>query len=222
MLRQADEAGKGAFWMMDPAQAVNFDGLHFKRATSSSTSKPASSTTKAASPSKDSQPPTNPSLPSTSPAPSSSSTTAKAANPTKAKSTSTKAATPANSTLSKPLPIVVGPIPDSYVRPAPPKAALDKANDEVTAALLADPPIVLHEGKIILNPGIFAHLKKEQLSNLEAIPASKALQILQAFVVQHFKDKMRKAAAEKARAAAALAATSGGGVGTATTNGEFF
>ncbi|GAA6014944.1 hypothetical protein JCM11491_002365 [Sporobolomyces phaffii] len=242
VLRRDDEVGKGAFWMMDPAQTVNFDGFHFRRPPAPNSKNASSAATgKSASPAKEkASTPIASATPSTS-APTSaktvsskstkstkSKTPAPATTPVPAPSSSSSASTPGPSTtgnaaLSKPLPIVVGPIPDSYVRPAPPKPAANTSHDEVTAALLADPPIVLHEGKIILNPGIFAHLTKEQLDNFQAIPASKALQILQAFVVQYFKDKMRRAAAEKARAAKVAAAggsgLSNGAAGISGTSG---
>lgn len=126
-------------------------------------------------------------------------------------------------TLTAPLPIIVAPIPASYVRPIPPASAAPP--DELTAALLKDPPIILHEGRLILNPPIFAHLTKIELDNLQTLPASEALQILQAFVVQHFKDKMRKMALERDRlaqerlAAASAARIAAGGAHPATTAG---
>ncbi|GAA5880357.1 hypothetical protein JCM16303_003911 [Sporobolomyces ruberrimus] len=218
VMRRSDEVGKGAFWMMDPVQAPNFDGFHFRRTPTSNpkTATPASSTAgaKSASPKPNVSTTTTQGASGAVPPKSSSakSTKPKAPAPTPASTSSAGSSTPGNAALSKPLPIVVGPIPDSYVRPVPPKTAANNPHDEVTAALLADPPIVLHEGKIILNPGIFAHLTKEQLDNFQAIPASKALQILQAFVVQYFKDKMRRAAAEKARAAKAAAAAASTGL----------
>ncbi|KAK4053929.1 Pre-rRNA-processing protein fhl1 [Microbotryomycetes sp. JL221] len=106
----------------------------------------------------------------------------------------------ASSSLSQPMPIVVSPLPDSYVRPPLPPTNGNNPPDELTIALLKDPPIILHEGKLILNPGIFAHLTREQINNLQTLPASNALQILQTYVVQHFKDKMKKSAQEKAAA----------------------
>lgn len=126
-------------------------------------------------------------------------------------------------TLTAPLPIIVAPIPASYVRPIPPASAAPP--DELTAALLKDPPIILHEGRLILNPPIFAHLTKVELDNLQTLPASEALQILQAFVVQHFKDKMRKMALERDRlaqerlAAASAARIAAGGAHPASTAG---
>jgi forkhead box protein K len=62
----------------------------------------------------------------------------------------------------------------------------------LTAQLLADPPIVMHEGELILNPTIFATLPKETLDALRKLPAGKALPTLQAHVVQHLKDQLKK------------------------------
>ncbi|GAA5920558.1 hypothetical protein JCM1841_005728 [Sporobolomyces salmonicolor] len=194
--RRSDEPGKGAFWTIDPAQLGNFDGYHFRKVI------PAAPSTKGASVSP---------APGAVGSPAGSSAAGARPSPSPAPSGSTAPAASANATLAKPLPIVVAPIPDSYVRPAPPPDN-GQPTDELTASLLADPPIVLHEGKLILNPGIFSHLTEDQLKNLQGLPASNALQILQAYVVQHFKEKMRKAAAEKA---AKAKAAGGGGAATA-------
>ncbi|GAA5984054.1 hypothetical protein JCM10908_006028 [Rhodotorula pacifica] len=120
--------------------------------------------------------------------------------------------------LSKPLPLVIGPIPDSYVRPPPPPTPNGQPPDELTAQLLADPPIVMHEGQLILNPTIFASLPKETLDALQKEPAGRALQTLQAHVVQHLKERLRKKGMPKpsrpSPAAPATASTSkhsGGG-----------
>ena len=94
--------------------------------------------------------------------------------------------------LSKPLPLVIKPIPASYVRPPPPATPNGQPPDELTAQLLADPPIVMHEGELILNPTIFATLPKETLDALRKLPAGKALPTLQAHVVQHLKDQLKK------------------------------
>ncbi|SCZ88623.1 BZ3500_MvSof-1268-A1-R1_Chr2-1g04530 [Microbotryum saponariae] len=205
--RRPDEPGKGAFWTVDPAQLSNFDGLHYRKKNLGGATRP-----------KPAAPPVMGSF-----APTSGSTTAPTATPTSsgvsAPSTNTGSSLgmginagsaitrppPPNPpstgpALSVPLPIVVGPIPETYVRPTPPPSSAPP--DEITAALLRDPPIVLHEGKLIINPIIFAHLSKEQLANLETLPASNALQILQAYVVQHFKEKMKRIADEKAAAKA--------------------
>lgn len=126
---------------------------------------------------------------------------------------------PAAPSLSAPLPIIVAPIPDSYVRPPLPASSSATPPDDLTAALLRDPPIVLHEGKLILNPTIFAHLTKEQLDNLQILPASQALQILQSFVVAHFKAKMRKTQANKAAMARAALIRQGQPEGLAGASG---
>jgi hypothetical protein len=177
--RRADEPGKGAFWSIDPAQMRNFDGLHFRKKNTKGPAGPV-----VPKPAKVVQP--------------------KAAAPKpKPVVAPNRLARPAQSapSLSSPLPIIIAPIPASYVRPIPPVSATPP--DELTAALLRDPPIVLHEGRLILNPTIFAPLTKAQLDNLQSLPASQALQILQQFVVQHFKEKMRRMAMEKERIAVA-------------------
>lgn len=73
------------------------------------------------------------------------------------------------------LPIVVGPIPSSS-----PEAST------------TDPkPIVLHQNTLILNPTIFSHLTPQQLRDLEALGAQKALEILQGYIVRFYKEKLR-------------------------------
>jgi len=99
----------------------------------------------------------------------------------------------AQAQLSKPLPIVISALPASFVPPTPPPESTSAAaTDELTASLLANPPIVLHEGKLILRPEIFAaSLSSARLAELQKMPASAVLPVLQAHVVQHFKDKLR-------------------------------
>lgn len=73
------------------------------------------------------------------------------------------------------LPIVIGPVPSSSPEAASP-----------------DPkPIVLHQNTLILNPTIFAHLTQQQLRDLEALGAQKALEILQGYIVRFYKEKLR-------------------------------
>lgn len=177
--RRTDEPGKGAFWSIDPAQMRNFDGLHFRKKNTKGPAGPV-----VPKPPKVVQP--KPAVPKAKPV-----------------AAPNRLARPVQSapSLSSPLPIIIAPIPASYVRPVPPVSATPP--DELTAALLRDPPIVLHEGRLILNPTIFAPLTKAQLDNLQSLPASQALQILQQFVVQHFKEKMRRMAMEKERIAVA-------------------
>lgn len=83
-----------------------------------------------------------------------------------------------------PIPIVIGPIPDSYIRPTPPPNA-PPPKDELSAQLLREPPVILHENKLILSPVIFAHLKPAQIEELSKLGASKAIGVLQAYIVRH-------------------------------------
>ena len=52
-------------------------------------------------------------------------------------------------------------------------------------------PIVLHENTLILNPEIFSHLTPQHLQDLEALGAQKALEILQAYIVRYYKEKLK-------------------------------
>ena len=83
------------------------------------------------------------------------------------------------------IPIVVGPVPDSYV-PSP--------TGELSASTsphLPTPPIVLHENTLILNPTIFGHLTNDQLKGLETLGAQKALEILQGYIVRFLKERIK-------------------------------
>ncbi|OSC98720.1 hypothetical protein PYCCODRAFT_1470861 [Trametes coccinea BRFM310] len=73
------------------------------------------------------------------------------------------------------IPIIVGPVPSSSPAgtSSPPK------------------PIVLHENTLILNPEIFSHLSPQHLQDLEALGAQKALEILQAYIVRYYKEKLK-------------------------------
>ncbi|KAI0663127.1 fork head domain-containing protein [Cubamyces menziesii] len=89
----------------------------------------------------------------------------------------TPAATPLSTIpASVRIPIVVGPVPSSNSSggaPSPPK------------------PIVLHDNTLILNPEIFSHLTPQHLQDLEALGAQKALEILQAYIVRYYKEKLK-------------------------------
>lgn len=83
------------------------------------------------------------------------------------------------------IPIIVGPVPDSYV---------PSSTSELSASTsphLPTPPIVLHENTLILNPTIFGHLTSEQLKGLETLGAQKALEILQGYIVRFLKERIR-------------------------------
>ena len=83
------------------------------------------------------------------------------------------------------IPIVVGPVPDSYV----PTATSELSTS--TSPHLPTPPIVLHENTLILNPTIFGHLTTEQLKGLETLGAQKALEILQGYIVRFLKERIK-------------------------------
>ena len=83
------------------------------------------------------------------------------------------------------IPIIVGPVPDSYV-PSP-TSELSTS----TSPHLPTPPIVLHENTLILNPTIFGHLTSEQLKGLETLGAQKALEILQGYIVRFLKERIK-------------------------------
>ncbi|GAA6051047.1 hypothetical protein JCM3770_005472 [Rhodotorula araucariae] len=226
VLRRPDEPGKGSFWEIDPAQMANFDGHHFRmKKTEGAAAAAATAASKAkaaaAAPSPSPGPAAAPSPAivaaveaSTAAAAKPGSKTATAAAPPSRPSSASPApqsAAVTSATLSKPLPIVISALPASFVKPTPPPESTSAAaTDELTASLLADPPIVLHEGVLILRPEIFgASLSAARLAELQEMPASAVLPILQAQVVQHFKDKMRKsgAAAKPAPATKASKAT---------------
>ncbi|KAH8999324.1 hypothetical protein EDB92DRAFT_1813098 [Lactarius akahatsu] len=85
------------------------------------------------------------------------------------------------------LPIVIGPVPASHS-----SATASAAQDTNSATPhLSTPPIVLHENQLILNPTIFSHLTPEQLRELEALGAQKALEILQGHIVRFLKERIR-------------------------------
>ena len=50
---------------------------------------------------------------------------------------------------------------------------------------------MLHENTLILNPEIFSHLTPQHLQDLEALGAQKALEILQAYIVRYYKEKLK-------------------------------
>lgn len=49
----------------------------------------------------------------------------------------------------------------------------------------------MYQNTLILNPTIFSHLAPEQLRDLEALGAQKALEILQGYIVRFYKEKLR-------------------------------
>lgn len=194
IVREKDDAGKGSFWEIDPTQMSNFDGHHYRKKPDGPTGGTASNKAKADAAAKAAAAATAQITAAASQAPPTSATAS--TSKSDAKPSAPRASAPSNAPLSKPLPVIVAPIPDSYVRPSTPSDG-SQPTDELTAALLADPPIVLHESKLVLNPTIFSSLSDAELGELQKQPASAALQTLQAKVVQHFKDKMRNKSVQK-------------------------
>ena len=90
------------------------------------------------------------------------------------------------------IPIVVGPIPASH-----PSSSLPA---ESSNAPLPSTAIVLHEGTLILNPDVFSHLTTEQVKELEALGAQKALEILQGYIARFLKEqRLKKREGERGR-----------------------
>ncbi|SPO23925.1 uncharacterized protein UTRI_03541_B [Ustilago trichophora] len=86
------------------------------------------------------------------------------------------------------IPLIIG---------TPPSSATASATDKPKAApgtiesLLETPPIVHHDGKLYLSPQVFGHLNAGQLAQIEGLGAQQALQVLQAYLVTHLKERMR-------------------------------
>ena len=80
------------------------------------------------------------------------------------------------------IPIVVGPIPASH-----PSSSLSNGSNP-----LASTAIVLHDSTLILNPDVFSHLTPEQVKELEALGAQKALEILQGYIARFLKEQRLK------------------------------
>lgn len=125
-------------------------------------------------------------MPSTSAQPVASTSAGPAQRPKPQASTSAQPGAQPKQVNVHPVKILVGPIPPTYKPPAP--QPTNTATDEVAAQLLKDPPIVLHEGTLILAPAIFGQMKPEQITQLSRLGATKALSILQSYIVQHVSD----------------------------------
>lgn len=100
------------------------------------------------------------------------------------------------------IPLIIGTPPSSATTAAPDKP---KAAPGTIESLLETPPIVHHDGKLYLSPQVFGHLNAGQLAQIEGLGAQQALQVLQAYLVTHLKERMRlqQVAAQKKDATAA-------------------
>ncbi|KAI5119756.1 hypothetical protein M0805_004088 [Coniferiporia weirii] len=88
------------------------------------------------------------------------------------------------------IPIVIGSVPST---------GLSDASSKFPSTLdLSSPPIALHRDTIILNPTIFSSLTADQLKELEALGAKKAIEILQSYIVRFLKEK-RKSESSKSK-----------------------
>ncbi|KAI0771949.1 fork head domain-containing protein [Trametes elegans] len=144
---------------------------------------------------------TSPPVPSVSPSTQPTNTMAAPQAPSAASSTTPATAAFPTIPASVRIPIVVGPVPSTNPtsgNPTPPK------------------PIVLHENTLILNPDIFSHLTPQQLQDLEALGAQKALEILQAYIVRYYKEKL-KAEGGRGRGRGRPRRGRGGGTGRGST-----
>lgn len=189
-----------ALWAVEPEHARVFDGNTFLAPVQAEPA-PTPSVSRHASPPAHHASRTVTHSPSMSPAPPSFAAAASAAGPAPAASSPAPASASTSAAGgSSRVPILIAPLPASYLKPAPtrePNAMLDPNGF---------PPIAIHEGRMYLSPPIFSTLTAQQLSNLQSIETKQALNILQAFVVNYFKVELKKRKkAEKAAAAAASA-----------------
>ncbi|KAI3623539.1 FHL1 [Malassezia furfur] len=86
------------------------------------------------------------------------------------------------------IPLVVGVPPGAEAARAP----RGKNVPGSIESLLDTPPIAHHQGKLYLSPKVFGHLAPEQLRHIEGLGAQQALQVLQAYLVSHLKERMKK------------------------------
>lgn len=110
-----------------------------------------------------------------------------------------------NIPVNKQFPIVVKPIP----------AHLRTGTLNNNSHIPDGPPLVVDEGTIILNPAIFSHLTPDQLKHLQSLGAQQTLQILQAYIVQHLREKLKQGGGAAAKTGSASpAASTSSAVGT--------
>lgn len=89
------------------------------------------------------------------------------------------------------IPLVVGIPPGAQQHAAEQKA---KGAPGSIESLLETPPIAHHQGKLYLSPNVFGHLTSAQLRHMEGLGAQQALQVLQSYLVNHLKERLKKPA----------------------------
>lgn len=93
------------------------------------------------------------------------------------------------------IPLIIGFSPNDTASESRPKGTPGSVE-----ALLEKPPIAHYQGKLYLSPVVFGHLTADQLRNIEGLGAQKALQVLQSYLVNHLKERMKRGLGGKAPA----------------------
>ena len=86
------------------------------------------------------------------------------------------------------IPLVVGFSPNDATTESKPKGNAPGSIE----SLLERPPIAHHQGKLYLSPTVFGNLSAQQLQQIEDLGAQKALQVLQTYLVNHLKERMKR------------------------------
>lgn len=93
------------------------------------------------------------------------------------------------------IPLIIGFSPNDTASESRPKGTPGSVE-----SLLEKPPIAHYQGKLYLSPVVFGHLTTDQLRNIEGLGAQKALQVLQSYLVNHLKERMKRGIGGKAPA----------------------
>ncbi|EST09160.1 Transcription factor, fork head [Kalmanozyma brasiliensis GHG001] len=190
--RRSDEPGKGIFYTMSDSKVAEQHRANLAKqkeeAAKAAAAGPPAPVGAAGVPSANTPGGTT----AVGPKPGASATTA-TANPASAAAAVGAAATAAAGTPgSLPairIPLIIGTPPSSAAAAAADKP---KAAPGTIESLLETPPIVHHDGKLYLSPQVFGHLNAGQLAQIEGLGAQQALQVLQAYLVTHLKERMKQ------------------------------
>lgn len=135
---------------------------------------------------------------------------------------STSSTTPVTQTTSPPPPTPTGPNQSNSITSLPPDLrvplivgpppSLPSSSASTSSSSPESDPIVLRAGVLYLDPSVFSHLTPEQLKELEALGAMKAIEILKGYIVNYFKAK-KKVEAGKGRGRGRGRGKKGGGIG---------